>query len=139
MTLITELPDPGLQVTWYKDNTALSMSEGRYQTVNKDCSYQLVIPKISMADEGEYKVKSGQLESKIDLTIHGEFSRNKIVFVRVFGKLFLTVCQLVEGPIACQNVSFLLLEKQFPHKNPATWKSTYTQDRNDPSVTTKKS
>ena len=43
VTLITELPESGLEVAWLKDNVPLSMIDAKYETINKDCSYELVI------------------------------------------------------------------------------------------------
>ena len=71
MTLITEHPESGLDVTWLKDNVPLSTAEGKYQTVNKDTSYQLVIPKITTEDADEYKAQSGEMESAVQLNIDG--------------------------------------------------------------------
>ena len=71
MALITELPEPGLEVTWLKDNVPLSMSDGKYETTNRDCSYELVIPDVTIDDGGEYKVQGGGYESSVSLTVTG--------------------------------------------------------------------
>ena len=73
MTLMTDLPEPGLDVTWFKDNVPLSMSEGRYQTVNQDCSYQIIIPDVKVEDSGEYCAVGGGYESTVSLNVLGEF------------------------------------------------------------------
>ena len=71
VTLITELPEPGLDVTWLKDNVPLSMTDEKYETTNKDCSYELVIPDVTMEDGGEYKIQGGGYESSVSVTVTG--------------------------------------------------------------------
>ena len=71
MTLISELPESELEVTWFKDNFPLSMTDGKYETINKDCSYELVIPDVTVEDAGEYVVQGGGYESSISLTVTG--------------------------------------------------------------------
>ena len=71
VSLMAELPESGLEVTWFKDNTPLSISDGRYQTTNKDCSYELIIPDVSVEDGGEYKAQGGGYESSLSLTVTG--------------------------------------------------------------------
>ena len=71
VTLITELPEPGLEATWLKDNVPLSMTDTKYETVNKDCSYELVIPDVTVEDAGDYKVQGGGSESVVPLIVNG--------------------------------------------------------------------
>ena len=71
VTLITELPESGLEVTWLKDNVPLSQIGGKYETINKDCSYELVIPDVTVEDGGEYKVQGGGYESSVLLNVNG--------------------------------------------------------------------
>ena len=71
MTLITELPESGLDVTWLKDNVPLSIGDGKYETISKDCSYELVIPDVKVEDGGEYKVQGGGYESSVLLNVNG--------------------------------------------------------------------
>ena len=71
VTLMAELPESGLEVTWLKDNVPLSQIGGKYEIINKDCSYELVIPDVTVEDGGEYKVQGGGYESKVPLTVHG--------------------------------------------------------------------
>ena len=71
VTLITELPESGLEVTWLKDNVALSIGDGKYEAINKDCSYELVIPDVKVEDGGEYKVQGGGHESSVLLNVNG--------------------------------------------------------------------
>ena len=71
VTLITEMPKSGLEVTWLKDNVPLSQIGGKYETINKDCSYELVIPDVTVEDAGEYVVQGGAYESSISLTVTG--------------------------------------------------------------------
>ena len=70
-TVIAELPESGLEVTWLKDNIPLCMTEGNYEAINKDCSYQLIIPEVTTDDGGEYKVRGGEYESTVSLTVNG--------------------------------------------------------------------
>ena len=72
VTIIAELPESGLEVTWLKDNVPLSTIEGKYETVHKDCSYQLIIPDVTVEDGGEYQVQGGENESTVLLTVNGE-------------------------------------------------------------------
>ena len=74
VTLITELPEPGLEVTWLKDNVPLSMTDGKYETVNNDCSYEITIPDVKVEDGGEYRVEGGGYESTVSLTVKGRCS-----------------------------------------------------------------
>ena len=71
VTLITELPEPGLEVTWLKDNVPLSVTDGKYETVNNDCSYEITIPDVKVEDGGEYRVEGGGYESTVALTVRG--------------------------------------------------------------------
>ena len=71
ITLMAELPESGLEVTWLKDNVPLSQISGKYKTINKDCSYELVIPDVTVEDGGEYKVQGGGYESIVPLNVHG--------------------------------------------------------------------
>ena len=69
--MITELPKAGLEVTWMKDNVPLSITDEKYETINQDTSYQLVIPDVTIEDGGEYKVQGGGFESTVPLSVHG--------------------------------------------------------------------
>ncbi len=71
VVITTELPEPGMEVTWLKENTPLSLSDGRYQTLNKDCSYQLVIANATSGDSGIYKLQGGEYESLAQVNISG--------------------------------------------------------------------
>ena len=72
MTLITELPESGLDVIWFKDNTPLSMTDGKYETIIKDCSYELMIADVTVEDGGEYKALGGNYESTLLLHVNGQ-------------------------------------------------------------------
>ena len=71
VTLITELPESGMDVTWLKDNVPLSLSDGKYEIINQDTSYQLLIPNVSVEDSGEYKMQGGRHESTVSVTVKG--------------------------------------------------------------------
>ena len=70
VTIITELPEEELDV-WLKDNVPLSMIDAKYKTINKDYSYQLAIPDVTVEDSADYKLQGGEYESKVSLTVHG--------------------------------------------------------------------
>ncbi len=73
VTLSTELPEAGLEVTWVKDNIPLSLIDSKYETVSQACSYELVIPDVTLEDGGIYKAQGGGYESaSVQLTISGE-------------------------------------------------------------------
>ena len=71
VTIITELPEEGLDVVWLKDNVPLSITDAKYKTMNKDYSYQLVIPDVTVEDSAHYKLQGGEYESKVSLTVLG--------------------------------------------------------------------
>ena len=71
VTLITELPEAGLEVIWFKDNVPLSMTDDKYETVNHDSSYEITIPDVKVEDGGEYRVEGGGYESTVSLTVKG--------------------------------------------------------------------
>ena len=71
VTLITELPEEGLEVTWLKDNVPLLFIDEKYKAINKDASYELVIPDVTVEDGGEYKVQGGGYEATVPLTVVG--------------------------------------------------------------------
>ena len=69
--LSCELSKPGEEVTWLKNNVPLSLSDDRYQIVNQDCTYQLIIPDVTPDDSGEYTVQAGDMQSTAQLTVFG--------------------------------------------------------------------
>ena len=71
VVLACELSKPGEEVIWLKNNVPLSLSDGRYETINQDCSYQLIIPNVTLDDSGEYTVQAGDLQSTGQLTVYG--------------------------------------------------------------------
>ena len=71
LTLSCELSKPGQEVTWLKNNTPLSLSDERFEIVNKDCSYQLHIGKVTPEDEGDYQLRIGDLECTAKVTVMG--------------------------------------------------------------------
>ena len=73
VTLITELPEAGLEVTWLKDNSPLSIVHGKHETINKDFYYQLSVANATVEDSGEYIVKGSGHESKVKLIVNGKF------------------------------------------------------------------
>ncbi len=72
VTLISELPEAGLEVTWLKDNVPLRLSGEKYEAVNLDFSYQLVVPDVSQEDAGVYKVQGGQHEAVFSVSVNGK-------------------------------------------------------------------
>ena len=71
VTLITDLPESGLEVTWLKDSVPVSMIDAKYETINKDCSYELLISDVTVEDAGNYKVRGGGFESVVPLIVNG--------------------------------------------------------------------
>ena len=71
VTLSCELSKPGQEVTWLRNNVPLSLSDERFEIVNKDCSYQLHIRKVTQEDEGDYQVRIGDLECTAKVTVTG--------------------------------------------------------------------
>ena len=71
VVLTCELSKPGEEVTWLKNNVPLSIGDGRYETVNQDTSYQLIIPNVTVDDSGQYTVQAGELQSTAQLTVFG--------------------------------------------------------------------
>ena len=65
------MPKDGLEVTWMKDNVPLSITDEKYENINQDTSYQLVIPDVASEDSGEYKVQGGGFESTVPLSVQG--------------------------------------------------------------------
>ena len=66
-----ELSKPGQKVTWMTDNFPLSLSDGRYEIVYQDCTYQLIIPDVTPDDSGAYTVQAGEVQSTAQLTVFG--------------------------------------------------------------------
>ncbi len=77
VTLSTELPESELEVTWLKDNVPLSIADDKFETANKDCSYQLVVPDVTVEDSGVYTVQGGGYESSIPVTVIGKHAEQK--------------------------------------------------------------
>ena len=71
VALLTELPESGLDVTWLKDNVPLSMAQGKYETINNDFSYQLVIADVMSEDSGAYTAQGGGYQSTVVLSVMG--------------------------------------------------------------------
>ena len=49
-TMITELPEAGLDVVWLKDNVSLSMTGEKYETANQDTANELIVADITVED-----------------------------------------------------------------------------------------
>ena len=71
VTPIKEISEPGIDTNWLKDNVSLSVSEGKYETINKDNFHESVTPKISIEDTSESQEKSGDLDTISQLAIDG--------------------------------------------------------------------
>ena len=71
VTVITELPEASLEVTWLKDNVPLSITDEKNKTTNQDYSYQLVIPAVTVGEAGQYKVQGGGFESMVSVHVNG--------------------------------------------------------------------
>ena len=62
-----------------KDNVPLSITDEKYETINQDTSYQLVILDVTSEDGGEYKVQGGGFESTVS-TQCSRFGTKKNVY-----------------------------------------------------------
>ena len=70
-----EVTEPGVKVTWLKNNLPLSLTQGRFHTISKDYSHKLIIPNVTIEDIGEYTVKAGELESTAVLIVNGQYQK----------------------------------------------------------------
>ncbi len=66
----------GVEVAWLKNSQPLSLAEEKYQAINRDFTYQLVISDVTKADRGEYTVQAGALQSTGILTVTGQCRNN---------------------------------------------------------------
>ncbi len=71
VALATELPEPGLEVMWYKDNVPLSLTDGQNETTNKDWSYQDAIADATMEEDVANQVEGLGVESSLQLSARG--------------------------------------------------------------------
>ena len=70
-----EMTQSGVEVAWLKNHQPLSVTGDRYEIINQDCSYQLIIPNVTTDDTGEYTVRAGELQSTAVLTVNGWYKR----------------------------------------------------------------
>ena len=84
ITIISELPEEGLDAVWFKDNVPLSMIDAKYETVNKDYTCQLVIPNVTVEDSGDYKIQGGEHESTVSLTVNGSWFNHYLPYHSYF-------------------------------------------------------
>ncbi len=82
-----EMTQTGLEVTWLKNSEPLSIADSRYQIINRDTTYQLVIPSVTADDSGQYTVKVGDLQSTGILTVYGQYSCQNLC-ISLFGSCF---------------------------------------------------
>jgi hypothetical protein len=72
VVLACELSKPAEEgVVWLKNSEPLSLGDEKYVAVNQDCSYQLIIPDVTVADSGEYTVQAGDIQSTAQLSVYG--------------------------------------------------------------------
>ena len=71
MEFTCEMSQTGLEVIWLRNNQPLSISERKFQIVNQDYSYKLIIAHVTEEDFGEYSVRFGKLQSTAILIIKG--------------------------------------------------------------------
>ena len=69
---ICEMTQMGIEVTWYRNNQPLMLSDGRYQIVNEGSCYKLVIANVTEEDFGEYTIKFGDFQSSAVLINKGQ-------------------------------------------------------------------
>ena len=66
-----EITQSGIDFVWLKGGQPLSLTEGRYEIINQDCSHHLVIPNVTPDDVGEYTIKAGEIQCTAALTVNG--------------------------------------------------------------------
>ena len=71
MTPTSEHSQPGMDTNFLKNNVPLSITEGKYETINKDSSHEFVTPKISVEDTCEFQEISGDLKSTTQQAVGG--------------------------------------------------------------------
>ena len=71
LVLSGELSKSGASVVWLKDYVPLDLSLGRYEVVNKDFTYQLVVPHLTDEDSGTYALQSGNVVSAAEVVVFG--------------------------------------------------------------------
>ena len=71
VTFACQMTKPEVNVTWLRDGKPLSLTGERYEKINQDCYFQLVIPKVTVNDSAEYTVKVGELQSTAVLIVNG--------------------------------------------------------------------
>ena len=64
-----------------KDNVPLPLNDSRYEIINQDFTYQLIIPNVTEDDSGEYTIKAGEVQSTANLIINGQFENRKLCYV----------------------------------------------------------
>ena len=68
----TEVSKTGLKPEWYKGDNQLRRGDV-YDIVSEGCKHQLVVEEAKIKDEGQYKVKFGDISSEAKLIIQGNF------------------------------------------------------------------
>ena len=76
--LTCEMTQSGVEVVWLKNHQPLSVTDDRYEIINQDCSYQLIIPNVTTEDAAEYTINAGELQSTAVLTVNGWYKRQLI-------------------------------------------------------------
>ena len=67
----SKFSQPGMDTNVLKNNVPHSITEGKYETFNKDSSLESVTPKISVEDTSEFQEISGDLESTTQPAVGG--------------------------------------------------------------------
>ena len=71
LVLSGELSKSGASVVWLKDYLPLDLSIGRYEAVNKDFTYRLTVPHLTVDDSGTYALQSGDVVSAAEVVVFG--------------------------------------------------------------------
>ena len=71
LVLSGELSKSGASVVWLKDYVPLDLSVGRYEVVNEDFTYQLIVPHLTVEDSGTYALQSGNVVSAAEVVVFG--------------------------------------------------------------------
>ena len=71
LVLSGELSKSGASVVWLKDYVPLDLSMGRCEVLNKDFTYQLIVPNLTVEDSGTYAFQCGDIVSAAEVVVFG--------------------------------------------------------------------
>ena len=86
-----EMSQPGVEVVWLKNHQPLSVTDDRYEIINHDCSYQLIISNVTTEHSGEYTIAAREIQSTAVLTVNGCEKRKLIkIFYFINSSIYCT-------------------------------------------------